>query len=75
MAADVFWRALATGCWLDEDNLHRYGGHDLVNLYARQDLGGGFALSLRVLNTADIAYAERTDYSYGNYHYFPGYGR
>ncbi|MGE5624458.1 MAG: TonB-dependent receptor [Bacillota bacterium] len=63
------------GYWLDEDDAHRYGGHDLVNLYARQDLGSDYALSFHVLNAADIAYAERADYSFGNYRYFPGDGR
>ena len=63
------------GYWLDEANQHRYGGHDLVNLSARQGLGTGYTLTLRVLNAAGIAYAERADYSFGNYRYFPGDGR
>jgi iron complex outermembrane recepter protein len=63
------------GYFLDESDAHRYGGHDLVNLYARQGLGGGYTLALRVLNAADVAYAERADYSFGNYRYFPGDGR
>ncbi len=63
------------GYWLDEANQHRYGGHDLVNLSARQGLGTGYTLTLRVLNAADTAYAERADYSFGNYRYFPGDGR
>ncbi len=63
------------GYFLDESDAHRYGGHDLVNLYARQGLGEGYTLSLRVLNAGDVAYAERADYSFGNYRYFPGDGR
>jgi outer membrane receptor protein involved in Fe transport len=63
------------GYWLDESNQHRYGGHDLLNLYARRELGGGYALSFRVINAADTAYAERADYSFGDYRYFPGDGR
>jgi outer membrane receptor protein involved in Fe transport len=63
------------GYFLDESDAHRYGGHDLVNLYARQGLGDGYNLSFRVLNAADVAYAERADYSFGNYRYFPGDGR
>jgi len=63
------------GYFLDESDSHRYGGHDLVNLYARQGLGDGYTLALRVLNAADVAYAERADYSFGNYRYFPGDGR
>jgi len=63
------------GYFLDESDQHRYGGHDLVNLYARQGLGDGYTLSFKVLNAADTAYAERADYSFGNYRYFPGDGR
>lgn len=63
------------GYWLDEANEHRYGGHDLVNLSARQGLGTGYSLTFKVVNVADTAYAERADYSFGNYRYFPGDGR
>ena len=63
------------GYWLDESNQHRYGGHDLLNLYARRALGGGYTLTAKLLNAADTAYAERADYSFGNYRYFPGDGR
>ena len=63
------------GYFLDESDQHRYGGHDLVNLYARQGLGDGYTLSFKVLNAADVAYAERADYSFGDYRYFPGDGR
>ena len=63
------------GYWLDESNQHRYGGHDLVNLYAQRDLGAGYSLGLRVINLADVAYAEHADYNLGRYRYFPGDGR
>ncbi|HEX7964642.1 MAG TPA: TonB-dependent receptor [Gammaproteobacteria bacterium] len=63
------------GYWLDESDSHRYGGHDLLNLYARHALSGGWTLALRILNAADTAYAERADFSFGNYRYFPGDGR
>ena len=63
------------GYWLDESNQHRYGGHDLVNLYAQHALGSGYSLSFRLLNLADMAYAERADFNLGRYRYFPGDGR
>lgn len=63
------------GYWLDESNQHRYGGHDLVNLYAQHAVGGGYSLSLRLLNLANTAYAEHADYNLGRYRYFPGDGR
>jgi len=63
------------GYWLDEDDQHRYGGQDLLNFYGRQELSDGYVLYARVLNAANVAYAERADYSFGNYRYFPGDGR
>jgi iron complex outermembrane receptor protein len=63
------------GYWLDESNQHRYGGHDLVNLYMQRELSGGCSLSLRLLNLAGVAYAEHADYNLGKYRYFPGDAR
>jgi outer membrane receptor protein involved in Fe transport len=63
------------GYWLDESNSHRYGGHDLVNLYLSQGFGRGWNVAFRIINAANVAYAERADYSFGNYRYFPGDGR
>ncbi|HEY1992308.1 MAG TPA: TonB-dependent receptor [Gammaproteobacteria bacterium] len=63
------------GYFLDESDQHRYGGQDLLDLYLHQALGDGYTLSFKVLNAADVAYAERADFSFGNYRYFPGDGR
>jgi iron complex outermembrane recepter protein len=63
------------GYWLDESNQHRYGGQDLLNLYAQQWLARNWSLALRIINLTNKAYAERADYSFGNYRYFPGDGR
>ncbi|HKV97684.1 MAG TPA: TonB-dependent receptor [Gammaproteobacteria bacterium] len=63
------------GYFLDEYNQHRYGGQDLLNLRGAQQLAGGWSLALRVTNLTNKAYAERADYSFGNYRYFPGDGR
>ncbi len=63
------------GYWLDESNQHRYGGQDLLNFYAQQSLVDGWSITLRITNLTNKAYAERADYSFGNYRYFPGDGR
>ncbi|MGH8307616.1 MAG: TonB-dependent receptor, partial [Gammaproteobacteria bacterium] len=63
------------GYWLDESNQHRYGGQDLLNFYAQYSLAHGWSLALRITNFTNKAYAERADYSFGNYRYFPGDGR
>jgi iron complex outermembrane receptor protein len=61
---------------VDAANEHRYGGHDLVNLRASIDLRDGYGrLGLRVSNVLDARYAERADFAFGNYRYFPGAGR
>ena len=63
------------GYWLDESNQHRYGGQDLLNFYAQQTWARGWSITLRLTNLTNKAYAERADYSFGNYRYFPGDGR
>ena len=63
------------GYWLDESNQHRYGGHDLLSLYAQRELGDGCSFSLKLLNLAGMAYAEHADFNLGKYRYFPGDGR
>jgi hypothetical protein len=57
--------------YADAANLHRYPGHDLLNLRASVELGR-FTLRARVLNLADRAYADRADFAFGNWRYFPG---
>jgi outer membrane receptor protein involved in Fe transport len=61
--------------WADAANENRYPGHDLLNLRGSVEVGRGFTLRARVLNVADRAYADRADYAFGNWRYFPGRGR
>lgn len=56
----------------DESNLHKYDGHDLVNLRASYKVNENFSVYGRVLNLADTAYADRADYAFGSHRYFPG---
>lgn len=75
------WRAglewVQTGAyWVDAANEHRYGGHGLLNLrFSLQPGGGRQQLGLRVINLLDDWYAERGDFAFGDYRYFPGAGR
>jgi outer membrane receptor protein involved in Fe transport len=61
--------------YLDAANTVTYPGHEVANLrvewLARPDL----RVSLRVDNLLDSAYADRADYAFGNYRYFPARGR
>jgi outer membrane receptor protein involved in Fe transport len=58
--------------WLDAANLHRYGGHTLLNLRGRHAFGDGWSFGWRVTNLTDRRYAERADFAFGDYRYFPG---
>ncbi|MCG3119512.1 MAG: Vitamin B12 transporter BtuB [bacterium] len=49
--------------YLDADNLHRYGGHDLVNLRASAQLLSNLGLFARVNNLTDELYAESAAYT------------
>ncbi len=57
----------------DESNLHRYAGHDLVNLRYRYDPGADWYFAARVLNLFDTDYAERADWTgFSGDRYFVG---
>lgn len=59
--------------YTDAENLHRYDGHNLVNLQTRWQVTPRLGVVLRINNIADTAYAERADYtSFGGDRYFPG---
>jgi len=75
VAAELEWVHLGE-YFLDPANGHRYGGHDLLHLRLSAAVpGDNHRLSLRVSNLLDRYYAERADYAFGDYRYFPGAGR
>lgn len=61
--------------YLDAANEHRYHGHTIFSLQTRYALNDAWQLEGRIRNLTDRAYAERADYAFGNYRYFPGRGR
>jgi iron complex outermembrane recepter protein len=61
--------------WLDAANAHRYDGHELVNLRGRWSITPQWSLVLRVNNALDRDYADRADFAFGSYRYFPGRDR
>jgi len=64
------------GYWLDAANQHWYGGDSLLNLRLFQAWPhSGHSLALRITNLLDTWYADRADYAFGDYRYFPGAGR
>ena len=63
------------GYFLDAANAHRYTGHDLAHLSWRHRYSSRFSTDLQLNNLGNKRYAERADYAFGNYRYFPGEGR
>jgi outer membrane receptor protein involved in Fe transport len=61
--------------FLDAANSARYPGHDLLSLRWQRQLVAQWSLSLRLMNLTDRRYAERADFAFGNFRYFPGAGR
>jgi len=58
--------------WLNAANTARYRGHDLLHLRLRRTLTPQLEAAVRVHNLTDRAYAERADFAFGQYRYFPG---
>lgn len=85
-SARALWRYAASGeaelewihmgdYYLDAANERDYDGHDLLNLRVRHSLGEHWHLGGRITNLTDEDYAERADFAFGNFRYFPGPGR
>ena len=67
---------LVTGpYWLDAANEHRYPGHGVLNLRARWQASPRWSVALRLNNALDRWYADRADFAFGSYRYFPARGR
>lgn len=63
------------GYYLDAGNRARYPGHTLAHLRWSRALGARWGVNARLMNLADRRYAERGDFAFGEYRYFPGDGR
>ena len=61
--------------FVDAINAHEYPGHDLLNLRLGWNIRDNWSTTLRLNNVTDEAYADRADFAFGNYRYFPGRGR
>ncbi|QFU06854.1 Vitamin B12 transporter BtuB precursor (plasmid) [Pseudoalteromonas sp. THAF3] len=59
--------------YTDPQNLHRYSGHDLINIRGAWQVNKDWRVIARVENVADTAYAERADFTtFSGDRYFPG---
>ena len=61
--------------YLDAENRHSYPGHSIANLRAGIRLTRQWRVIFRLNNIADRDIADRADFAFGNYRYFPGRGR
>ncbi|MCG8369678.1 MAG: TonB-dependent receptor, partial [Proteobacteria bacterium] len=61
--------------YLDAENRHSYPGHDLANLRVAFAIDDHWSVTARLNNLFDTSYADRADYAFGDYRYFPGRGR
>ena len=69
--AELEWQSIGS-YFIDASNAHDYGGHDLLNLRLGWSVSANWIATLRVNNIADEKYADRADFAFGNYRYFPG---
>jgi outer membrane cobalamin receptor len=61
--------------YVDAANTAKYVGHTLVNARINWIVNERWHTSLKLINAMDDAYADRADFAFGNYRYFPGYPR
>jgi len=61
--------------YLDAANAHQYSGHNLLNFRLIWRFRENWTAALRVNNLTDELYADRADYAFGDYRFFPGRGR
>ncbi len=61
--------------FVDASNQNRYEGHELFNVSASWQFLPAWHAAVRVNNVLDRAYADRADFAFGNYRYFPGRDR
>jgi iron complex outermembrane recepter protein len=73
-SAELEWLSVGR-YFVDAGNANEYPGHDLLNLRVGWSFRDNWSTTLRLNNVTDRAYADRADFAFGNYRYFPGRGR
>jgi outer membrane receptor protein involved in Fe transport len=61
--------------FLDAANTATYPGHTVANARVAWSPAKAWRTTLRVDNLFDTRYADRADFAFGNYRYFPARGR
>jgi len=73
-SAELEWTSMGS-YYMDAANSAKYSGHNLVNLRLQQWFAPRWQGAIRITNLLDENYAERADFAFGNYRYFPGRDR
>jgi outer membrane receptor protein involved in Fe transport len=74
IAAELEWLHVGD-YWANAANTARYDGHDLMNLRLSWQPRPAWSLTARVINLFDAEFADRADFAFGSYRYFPGRDR
>ena len=61
--------------FINAANTERYDGHTVLNWRGSWRATARFKVFARLLNLLDVAYADRADFAFGSYRYFPGLPR
>ena len=61
--------------YLNASNSQRYSGHTLWHGFIGYRWDSGWNVDLKLRNLTGRRYAERADFAFGNFRYFPGAGR
>ena len=72
--AELEWEHLGD-YWMDNENTHKYNGHNLLNLRANYNVDKKLEIYGRVMNLTDRLYATNASFSYGKAEYAPGMAR
>ena len=73
-SASLQWSGIGK-YFIDAENRFRYPGHDVVNLRLHLAANENWRISARLNNVFDSRFADRADYAFGNFRYFPARGR
>lgn len=72
ISAELEWIHMGA-YYLDPENLHKYQGHDYLNLRAEVQVTDRYGFFLRLTNLTNSRYAERADWTiFTDERYFPG---
>ena len=72
--ANLQWTTIGK-YFLDAANQYSYPGHDILNLRLDMRLTAALDVIARLNNVTDELIADRADFAFGDYRYFPGRGR